>query len=128
MNCIGPSNFSGWQLQKALDLSREMGWVPFVCLQPQYNLLSRSLEWEVMPVCLNEGLGVIPWSPLRGGGLSGKFRRGKPHFERRRDSGDRCGRASRMTYMCSRLPAQISRSDKPRRPRVQRAIPPGEML
>jgi aryl-alcohol dehydrogenase-like predicted oxidoreductase len=73
---IGASNYSGWQLQAALDLSRQMGWEPFVCLQPQYNLLCRSTEWEVLQVCERGGLGVIPWSPLRGGWLSGKFRRG----------------------------------------------------
>jgi aryl-alcohol dehydrogenase-like predicted oxidoreductase len=73
---IGVSNYSGWQLQKAIDLSKQMGWEPFTCLQPQYNLLCRSTEWEMMPICLNEGLGVIPWSPLRGGWLSGKYRRG----------------------------------------------------
>ncbi len=73
---IGVSNFSGWQLQKAIDLSRARGWEAFVCLQPQYNLLCRSTEWELIPVALNEGLGVIPWSPLRGGWLSGKFSRG----------------------------------------------------
>jgi aryl-alcohol dehydrogenase-like predicted oxidoreductase len=73
---IGASNFSGWQLQKAIDTSKCMGWEPFFCLQPLYNLLDRSVEWELIPVCQNEGLGVIPWSPLRGGWLSGKFRRG----------------------------------------------------
>ena len=73
---IGASNFSGWQLQKAIDLSLRMGWEPFTCLQPQYNLLCRTTEWELVPVCLNEGLGIIPWSPLRGGWLSGKYRRG----------------------------------------------------
>ncbi len=73
---IGVSNYSGWQLQKAIDLSRCNGWEAFTCLQPLYNLLDRSTEWELIPVCLNEGLGVIPWSPLRGGWLSGKFRRG----------------------------------------------------
>ncbi|ADI14948.1 aldo/keto reductase [Truepera radiovictrix] len=73
---LGVSNFSGWQLQKALDLARARGWEPFVCLQPQYNLLCRSTEWELLPVARREGLGVIPWSPLRGGWLSGKFRRG----------------------------------------------------
>jgi aryl-alcohol dehydrogenase-like predicted oxidoreductase len=46
------------------------------CLQPQYNLLCRTTEWELVPVCLSEGLGIIPWSPLRGGWLSGKFHRG----------------------------------------------------
>jgi aryl-alcohol dehydrogenase-like predicted oxidoreductase len=73
---IGASNFVGWQLQKAIDLSRQMGWEPFCSLQPQYNLLERAIEWEILPVCQQEGLGVIPWSPLRGGWLSGKFRRG----------------------------------------------------
>lgn len=73
---IGASNFSGWQLQKAVDLSRQMGWEPFASLQPLYNLLDRAVEWELLPVCQNEGLAVIPWSPLRGGWLSGKYRRG----------------------------------------------------
>ncbi len=73
---VGASNFLGWQLQKAIDLSRAMGWEPFICLQPLYNLLDRAAEWELLSVCRNEGLGVIPWSPLRGGWLSGKYRRG----------------------------------------------------
>jgi len=73
---IGASNFSGWQLQKAVDISRQMGWEPFHCLQPLYNLLDRDTEWELIDVCLNEGIGVIPWSPLRGGWLAGKFQRG----------------------------------------------------
>ncbi|WP_407572201.1 aldo/keto reductase [Deinococcus altitudinis] len=72
----GVSNFTGWQLQKAIDLSRQHGFEVFSCLQPQYNLLCRSTEWDLLAVCENEGLGVIPWSPLRGGWLSGKFRRG----------------------------------------------------
>ena len=73
---LGASNFAGWHLQKALDLSHQKGWQPFVCLQPQYNLLERGIELEVLPVCQGEGLGVIPWSPLRGGWLSGRFHRG----------------------------------------------------
>lgn len=73
---LGASNFTGWQLQKAIDLQHQGGWEAFSCLQPQYNLLERVIEWEVIPVCLNEGVGVIPWSPLRGGWLSGKYRRG----------------------------------------------------
>lgn len=73
---IGASNYAGWQLQKAVDMARSHNWEPFVCLQPLYNLLDRSLEWELLPVCRNEGLGVIPWSPLRGGWLSGKYHRG----------------------------------------------------
>lgn len=73
---LGISNYSGWQLQKAIDTARAHGWEGFVSLQPLYNLLDRSTEWELIPVCLNEGLGVIPWSPLRGGWLTGRFRRG----------------------------------------------------
>jgi aryl-alcohol dehydrogenase-like predicted oxidoreductase len=73
---LGVSNFRGWQLQKALDLSRMRGWEPFVCLQPLFNLLDRGIEYELVPICQNEGLGIIAWSPLRGGWLSGKFRRG----------------------------------------------------
>ena len=73
---IGVSNFLGYQLQKAIDISNQMGWEPFVCLQPLYNLLDRAAEWELVPVCQNEGLGIIPWSPLRGGWLSGKYHRG----------------------------------------------------
>jgi aryl-alcohol dehydrogenase-like predicted oxidoreductase len=73
---IGASNYTGWQLQKTIDTSKAMGLEPFTCLQPQYNLLCRSTEWDLIPVCQNEGVGVIPWSPLRGGWLSGKFKRG----------------------------------------------------
>ena len=73
---IGASNVTAWQLQKAIDISRHNGWEPFACLQPLYNLLDRELEWDIVPVCLNEGVGIIPWSPLRGGWLSGKYRRG----------------------------------------------------
>ena len=73
---IGASNYTAWQLQKAIDISQAHGWEAFACLQPLYNLLDRWSEFELIPVCMNEGVGVIPWSPLRGGWLSGKFRRG----------------------------------------------------
>jgi aryl-alcohol dehydrogenase-like predicted oxidoreductase len=73
---IGVSNYAAWQLQKALDISRANGWEPFVSLQPLYNLLDRELEWEHLPLCRAAGLGVIPWSPLRGGWLTGKYHRG----------------------------------------------------
>ncbi len=73
---VGASNFCGWQLQKAVDLCHQHGWEPLVSLQPLYNLLDREAEWELLPVCKNEGLGVITWSPLRSGWLSGAYRRG----------------------------------------------------
>ena len=72
---LGASNLTAWQLQKAIDLSHFHGWESFSSLQPLYNLLDRELEWDLVPVCLNEGVGIIPWSPLRGGWLSGKYRR-----------------------------------------------------
>jgi aryl-alcohol dehydrogenase-like predicted oxidoreductase len=70
---IGASNLTGWQLQKAIDLSRHYGLEPYVCLQPLYNLLDRDAELDLIPVCQNEGAGVIAWSPLAGGWLSGKY-------------------------------------------------------
>ena len=73
---LGASNYAGWQLQKSVDLARQHGWEPFTCLQPLYNLLDREAEWDLIPVCQNEGIGIIPWSPLRGGWLAGKYRRG----------------------------------------------------
>jgi aryl-alcohol dehydrogenase-like predicted oxidoreductase len=73
---IGVSNYKSYQIQKAVDLSRANGWQPFVSLQPLYNMLDRSIEWEIVELCQNEGIGIIPWSPLRGGWLSGKYRRG----------------------------------------------------
>ncbi|WP_274650153.1 aldo/keto reductase [Paenibacillus humicola] len=72
----GVSNYRAWQLQKAIYTARANGWDPYVCLQPQYSLLCRATEYELLPLCAHEGIGVIPWSPLRGGWLSGKFRRG----------------------------------------------------
>lgn len=73
---IGASQHTGWQLQKAVDVAKYMGVESYVSMQPQYNLLTRATEWELIPICLNEGLAVLPWSPLRGGWLSGKYRRG----------------------------------------------------
>ncbi|MDO9377725.1 MAG: aldo/keto reductase [Nocardioidaceae bacterium] len=72
---VGLSNYTGWQVQKVVALAREHGWDAPVTLQPQYNLLVRELEWEVVPSCLDAGLGLLPWSPLGGGWLTGKYRR-----------------------------------------------------
>jgi aryl-alcohol dehydrogenase-like predicted oxidoreductase len=74
---VGVSNFTGWQLMKALCSSELKGFERFVSLQPQYSLVERNIEREVLPVCREEGLGVIPWSPLGGGFLTGKYRRGE---------------------------------------------------
>ena len=70
---VGVSNFLGWQLQKAALLASAAA--PVVTLQPQYNLLVRDIEFELVDVCRNEGIGILPWSPLAGGWLTGKYRR-----------------------------------------------------
>jgi aryl-alcohol dehydrogenase-like predicted oxidoreductase len=72
---VGLSNFTGWQLQKAIDIADFRGLSRPVTLQPQYNLLAREIEWEIVPACASEGLGLLPWSPLGGGWLTGKYRR-----------------------------------------------------
>jgi len=73
---VGASNLNGAQLQLALDLQAANGWQKYVSLQPLYNLLDRTIEWELVGVAERNGLGIVPWSPLRGGWLSGKYHRG----------------------------------------------------
>ncbi|GAJ19473.1 unnamed protein product, partial [marine sediment metagenome] len=75
---IGCSNYSGWQLMKAMSISDKRGWERFVTLQALYSLLARDLENEMVPLCLDQRMGILVWSPLSGGFLSGKYRRGKP--------------------------------------------------
>jgi len=95
---IGVSNWSGWQLQKGIEISRRLGLEKIICLQPQYHLLQRAVEWELVPVCLNEGVGIIPWSPLASGILSGKYKRGEPV-----DSGSRTAWADKMGFKTASL-------------------------
>ncbi|WP_296675962.1 aldo/keto reductase [Novosphingobium sp.] len=67
---IGASSMHGWQFQKALMLSERNGWTKFVSMQNHLNLLYREEEREMLPQCLEEGIGVIPWSPLARGRLT----------------------------------------------------------
>jgi aryl-alcohol dehydrogenase-like predicted oxidoreductase len=71
----GLSNFTGWQLTKAVHTARALRLAEPVTLQPQYSLIVREIEWEIVPAALDAGLGLLPWSPLGGGWLSGKYRR-----------------------------------------------------
>ncbi len=71
----GLSNFTGWQLTKAVHLARALNIAGPVTLQPQYSLLVREIEWEIVPAVMDAGMGLLPWSPLGGGWLSGKYRR-----------------------------------------------------
>lgn len=72
---FGLSNFTGWQLAAVVERARAHNWTAPVSLQPQYNLLTRQIELEIVPAATEYGLGMMPWSPLAGGWLSGKYRR-----------------------------------------------------
>lgn len=75
---IGCSNYSGWQVMKALAVSDSRHQQRFVTQQIHYTLEAREAEYELLPVCVDQGLGVLVWSPLAGGLLSGKYRRDSP--------------------------------------------------
>lgn len=74
----GFSNYLGWQLTKAAQVARANRWAAPVTLQPQYSLIVRGIEHEVVPAALDANIGLLPWSPLAGGWLSGKYRRDEP--------------------------------------------------
>jgi len=77
MRYIGCSNFAAWQLCEALWTSRANNLQSFVTVQPRYNLFDRRIETELVPCCQAYGIGVIPYSPLAGGLLTGKYRQGE---------------------------------------------------
>ncbi|GAE24895.1 reductase [Halalkalibacter wakoensis JCM 9140] len=70
---IGCSNFLAWQIMKSLSVSERKGYAKFISVQPQYSLVNREMDREVMSLCLEEGIGVLPWGPLGSGFLSGKY-------------------------------------------------------
>jgi aryl-alcohol dehydrogenase-like predicted oxidoreductase len=77
VRAVGASNFPAWLLAWSVALQDREGWAPFVSFQPQYSLVERSIEIELLPFCRAAGLGVIPWGPLGAGFLSGKYARGE---------------------------------------------------
>ena len=87
---IGCSNYSAWHLMKALSASERHGWERYVTIQSYYSLVARELEHEIVPACLDQGVGVLVWSPLAAGLLTGKQRRGQvvPEGTRRARLGD----------------------------------------
>ena len=78
VRAIGASNYPAWLLAWAVATQDREGWAPFVSLQPQYSLVERSVELDLLPFCRAAGLGVLPWGPLGAGFLSGRYRRGEP--------------------------------------------------
>ena len=85
---VGASNYSGWHLMKALAASERHDYVRFVSQQIYYSLQGRDPENELVPISIDQGLGILVWSPLAGGLLSGKYRRGKPQPEGTRHLND----------------------------------------
>jgi aryl-alcohol dehydrogenase-like predicted oxidoreductase len=75
------SNFTGWQMQLALSTAAALGLHVPVTLQPQYSLVSREIEFEIVPAALHNNIGLLPWSPLAAGFLSGKYERGQKAAE-----------------------------------------------
>lgn len=72
---VGLCNYAAWQIALALGKSERFGWAKFASAQMYYSLVGRDIEHEVVPLCLREGLAILPWSPLAGGFLTGKYRR-----------------------------------------------------
>jgi aryl-alcohol dehydrogenase-like predicted oxidoreductase len=87
---LGVSNFTASQLMKAILIARSLFGIGLVSLQAEYSLLIRETEWELLPLCGEEGLGLLAWSPLAGGWLTGKYVKGRPPAsESRVGRGDR---------------------------------------
>src|SRR6478609_562287 len=113
---IGFSEWSADQIQASLDLSREHGWAKFVSSQPQYSLLQRDPERDVIPLCKENGISQIVWSPLGQGVLTGKYRPGAELPEGTRATSERMGR-----LMSDKLQPGVLE-------RVQRLFPIAERL
>lgn len=78
---IACSNYQAWRLCEALWISETKGYERFICYQPQYSLVVRDIEQELVPLCLHKGLGIVPWAPLASGFLTGKYQPGQRRVE-----------------------------------------------
>src|SRR5215207_7230113 len=83
---VGSSTYPAAQIVQAQWVARERGLQRYVCEQPPYSILARGIEADVLPTCLEHGMGVIPWSPLAGGWLSGRWRKGAEDLTSRRSA------------------------------------------
>jgi aryl-alcohol dehydrogenase-like predicted oxidoreductase len=93
---VGASNYSAWQMMKSLAISKSQGLIPYVSVQPGYSLADRGVERETVPFCIDQGIGLIPYFPLAGGILTGKYSGGSipsgsqleknPNFAQRMDN------------------------------------------
>jgi aryl-alcohol dehydrogenase-like predicted oxidoreductase len=132
---IGCSNFSGWHLMKSLSISERYRWSRYVVHQAYYSLAARDYEWELMPLALDQRVGTVVWSPLAGGALSGKIRRGQPVPEGTRSSQLGLGRAGdaeklfrivdaldEIAHELGKTPSQVAINWVLRRPTVSSVI------
>jgi len=85
---VGASSMAAWQFMKALGTADRHGWTRFVSMQNHYNLVYREEEREMIPLCVEEGIGVLPWSPLARGFLAGNRKRGEPRTATPREQSD----------------------------------------
>ena len=108
----GCSNFLAYRLARAIGVSEAKGLVRFDCVQPRYNLLFREFERELFPLCLEEGIGVIPYNPIAGGLLSGKHDRSKPPEEGTRFTLGTAGRMYQDRYWHDNVFDTVDQLDK----------------
>jgi aryl-alcohol dehydrogenase-like predicted oxidoreductase len=117
---IGASSMFSWQFATAQHVAERRGWTPFVSMQPHYNLLYREEEREMIPLCIDQGIGVIPWSPLARGVLAGN---------RSRDGERRTTRAGSdpfTDYLYSQ-PSDFDVVDRVAEIAAERAVPPAQV-
>jgi aryl-alcohol dehydrogenase-like predicted oxidoreductase len=122
------SNFAAWQVQRAIDLQERHGWARIACIQPMYNLLKRQVEVELLPMAQANSIGVLPYSPLAAGILSGKYLAGdsgrmssNKSYQARYAHVDLAGVASRFVAIAQRLgvsPAALAVAWVARHPNV----------
>lgn len=120
---IGCSNFSAWQTCEAVWTSRSLSMASFVTVQPEYNMLNRSIESELLPFCDKYNIGILPFYPLASGFLTGKYVQGKDAPDGTRLAGNERARENTLTDKNFRILSGLSKfADKHGRPMVELAI------
>jgi aryl-alcohol dehydrogenase-like predicted oxidoreductase len=95
---VGVSNYPAWRIALMLGLADRYGWERLASDQPRYNMLFREIEHEVVPLCRQEGVGIVPYNPLAGGFLTGRYRKGQEPEQGTRFTLDRAGRFYQERY------------------------------
>ena len=120
---IGCSNFSAWQTCEAVWTSKSLSMASFVTVQPEYNMLNRSIESELLPFCDKYNIGILPFYPLASGFLTGKYVQGKDAPDGTRLAGNERARENTLTDKNFRILSGLSKfADKHGRPMVELAI------